>query len=113
MEWYSNLMSPPGDTIYKLRLTFNKIDPRNMICKLLLNSLYGKFGMSPILMDYSFSDKPDDLVDYADIQKIGNYYMLGQEITKNDLNLLKESKERREQYKLLQISTPIAIFTTA
>ena len=69
--------------------------------------------MSPILMDYSFSDKPDDLVDYADIQKIGNYYMLGQEITKNDLNLLKESKERREQYKLLQISTPIAIFTTA
>lgn len=34
-------------TLYKLRNTFSKEDPRNLICKLLLNTLYGKFGMNP------------------------------------------------------------------
>lgn len=35
------------ETLYKLRNQYNKTDPLNLICKLLLNSLYGKFGMKP------------------------------------------------------------------
>lgn len=40
------------NTLYDLRLTYPKTDSRNFICKLLLNSLYGKFGMSPTLTQY-------------------------------------------------------------
>jgi len=39
--------------------------------------------------------------------------MKGIEVTKNNLKKIKESQENKEQYKLLEISTPIAIFTTA
>jgi len=31
--------------LYNLRLQYPKSDPMNLICKLLLNSLYGRFGM--------------------------------------------------------------------
>lgn len=40
------------DTLYNMRKTFDKKDPRNLICKLLLNSLYGRFGMSPKLTEW-------------------------------------------------------------
>lgn len=33
------------DDLYNLRLTYPKTDPMNLISKLLLNSLYGRFGM--------------------------------------------------------------------
>ena len=46
-----NIFKKYVSTLYKLRKSFKKDDPRNMICKLLLNSLYGKFGMSPHLHD--------------------------------------------------------------
>jgi hypothetical protein len=36
------------DKLYNFRLTFPKSDPRNLSCKLLLNSLYGRFGASSL-----------------------------------------------------------------
>jgi DNA polymerase type B, organellar and viral len=33
------------DTLYALRMQFDKEDPMNYVAKLLMNSLYGKFGM--------------------------------------------------------------------
>jgi hypothetical protein len=105
------------DTLYNYRLSFDKTDPRNMICKLLLNSLYGKFGMSPTVMEYSvlskelgeeFFDDDDD-----DIQVIGDVLVKGVETTKNSLREYKYNEERRKHTNLLQISTPTAIFTTA
>jgi transcription elongation factor GreA-like protein len=33
------------DFLYNLRLKYNKSDPMNFIGKILLNSLYGRFGM--------------------------------------------------------------------
>jgi len=38
------------DTLYKLRLEYPKTDPMNYIAKLLLNSLYGRFGMDDNFM---------------------------------------------------------------
>lgn len=109
--------------LYDLRLTYPKSDSRNFICKLLLNSLYGKFGMSPIVTEYSFTteetfdqDIKEDIIerlDYKDIVKLGKYIMLGQESTNNSLEVLKRCQENKKRYNLLQISTPIAVFTTA
>ena len=46
-----NIFKSYVDTLYELRLKFDKSNPLNLIAKLLLNSLYGRFGM-----DDSFSD---------------------------------------------------------
>lgn len=63
------------ETLYDLRKTYSSEDPRNMICKLLLNSLYGKFGMDPHLEKWSLIDKdkflsrevlPNDAIDLGD-----------------------------------------------
>jgi len=95
------------------RLTYNKSDSRNFICKLLLNSLYGplrdKFGMSPVVTEYSFYTKEemeeDGIFSYKDLLNLGNYVMIGIESTKNSLKDLKHSKENKKKYNLLQIST--------
>ena len=48
--------------LYNLRKSFSKNDPKNVLCKLILNGLYGRFGMSPQLQQYK-------LVDYTQIEK--------------------------------------------
>jgi len=113
----SDLFSEYVNTLYNYRLTFDKNDPRNTICKLLLNSLYGKLGMSPVLMSYSIweDNEYESLadVDCDDIQHIGEVTILGRESTKNLLSSYKYCRDKRIYFPLLQISTPIAIFTTA
>ena len=48
--------------MYKLRLEYSKSDPMNLIAKLLMNSLYGRFGMDTnhniisCLSDKEYSD---------------------------------------------------------
>ena len=42
--------------LYNLRLNYTKGDPMNLICKLIMNSLYGRFGMKPILNIQKFID---------------------------------------------------------
>jgi hypothetical protein len=73
--------------------------------------------MSPVITEYSFYTEEeiieDEIFTYKDLLNLGNYFMVGQELTKNSLKRLKESREKKEKYNLLQISTPIAIFTTA
>jgi len=113
----SDLFSEYVDTLYNFRLTFDKNDPRNFICKILLNSLYGKFGMSPILMSYSIweDSEYESLADaeYDDIQHIGDVTVIGREGTKNLLSSYKYCQDKKINFPILQISTPIAIFTTA
>lgn len=52
------------DDLYKLRLTYPKSDPMNMIAKLLLNSLYGRFGMD----DNFVSTKIVNSKDYSNFE---------------------------------------------
>uniref|UniRef100_A0A896Z909 DNA polymerase n=1 Tax=Coniophora puteana TaxID=80637 RepID=A0A896Z909_9AGAM len=64
--------------MYALRKEYPKSDPMNLIAKLLLNSLYGRFGMAPQTVESSFM-KGDDLttlaakegikVDYQEVDK--------------------------------------------
>ena len=41
------------DCLYQLRLKFDKTNPLNLVAKLLLNSLYGRFGMIDTFPDIS------------------------------------------------------------
>lgn len=42
------------DSLYTLRKSYPKTDPMNLTCKLIMNSLYGRFGMAPILNKQEF-----------------------------------------------------------
>jgi len=45
------------DILYELRGKFPKTDPMNLIAKLLLNSLYGRFGMKDSFLNITiFND---------------------------------------------------------
>lgn len=104
------------DKIYNLRMSFNKTDPKNLICKLLLNSLYGRFGMSPIMEEYKFvvtkdmeQNEWDKLTFQAEHIELGDVDLIGKTMSMNK-NI---SKNDGGTYNKLLISTPVAIFTTA
>lgn len=90
------------DTLYKLRKSYASDDPRNLICKLLLNSLYGKFGMSPHLTEWKLVRlNPDFLRSLtagklpADfIQLDGETALVGSDTTKN--KVVKGAKAQEE-----------------
>jgi DNA polymerase elongation subunit (family B) len=43
--------------LYTLRQKYSKADPMNLIAKLLMNSLYGRFGMKPIINIQTFIER--------------------------------------------------------
>jgi hypothetical protein len=49
------------DSLYNLRLTYPKTDPMNMVAKLLLNSLYGRFGMDDSFINTKIIPQKDYL----------------------------------------------------
>ena len=67
------------DDLYTLRSKYPKDDPMNFICKLIMNSLYGRFGMKPIINKQEFvsSDKFKELsitntiTDFLDLDEYG------------------------------------------
>jgi len=97
------------DTLYNLRQTFNKNDPQNLICKLLLNSLYGRFGLSPRQEEYSFKELGRKISDNLLINKleVGDNDLFGYLKIKNQ-DLSKFSNDRN-----LNISLPISFITSA
>jgi hypothetical protein len=68
--------------LYALRLSFSKDNPMNFIAKILLNSLYGRFGMSTLfkettILDIESFNKLDiDTIDVHDIQRLDDHYMI-------------------------------------
>ena len=51
-----NIFKSYVDTLYQLRLNYPKSNPMNFIAKLLLNSLYGRFGMIDSFPDITIFD---------------------------------------------------------
>jgi hypothetical protein len=45
--------------LYKIRLEYIKSDPMNYIAKILMNSLYGRFGMNDNFVSSSIMNKED------------------------------------------------------
>jgi hypothetical protein len=72
--------------------------------------------MSPTVMEYSiFTGDIEDLfdIDYEDRQDVDGITLIGREVTKNSLADYKYSQDKKIHQPLLEVSTPIAIFTTA
>lgn len=97
------------DTLYTLRLAFDKQDPRNLICKLLMNSLYGRFGLSPHQEEYSFKEIQSKVSDNLLVNKleVGNNNLFGYLNSKNQ-DLSKYSYGNN-----ISISLPISLITSA
>jgi DNA polymerase type B, organellar and viral len=52
----ANIFESFINEMYELRLRYDKSNPMNLVAKLLMNSLYGKFGMSSQKTDITFFD---------------------------------------------------------
>ena len=69
------------DFLYSLRSQYSRTHPLNLIAKILLNSLYGRFGMNEITMKYEIISKEefleiseDKILDFIEIE---NYVLVG------------------------------------
>jgi len=82
--------------LYNLRLKYPKTDPMNFIAKILLNSLYGRFGMNDNFEDINIIQK-DYLADFKNKflniitseTKLDDYFMVE---TKNSVNILENDE---------------------
>jgi uncharacterized protein YprB with RNaseH-like and TPR domain len=79
----NDLFSDFVNDLYKIKENTPKSDPMYLISKLILNSLYGKFGINPHLPTYDFisaisfnetKNKEDIFIDWI---QIGDYYLVG------------------------------------
>ena len=76
-EKQSNIFCNYVQDMYKLRQEYSKDQPMNLIAKLLLNSLYGRFGMQPQLHSHIFANFSEvqelctkfEIIDYIEIDK--------------------------------------------
>ena len=76
------------DFLYSLRCQYSKSHPLNLIAKILLNSLYGRFGMNEIIMKYEIFSKEefsqiteDKILDFIEIE---DHILVGLEIESNE-----------------------------
>ena len=50
-----NIFNEYVSILYEMRKTYSKKDPMNLVAKLLLNSLYGKFGMNDLFSTFDIT----------------------------------------------------------
>jgi len=55
----SNIFQDFVDTFYNLRKSYSKLDPMNLVAKLILNSLYGRIGMDDLFTYINIVNKKD------------------------------------------------------
>jgi DNA polymerase type B, organellar and viral len=88
----ANIFKDYVDFLYNFRLNYPKSDPMNYIAKILLNSLYGRFGMddnftevSVIHMDF-YNDFENKYLDNIKSSiKLGEYYLIEFAYDKNQI----------------------------
>lgn len=100
-------------TLYKNRLKYEKSHPLNFISKLMLNSLYGRFGLSPHLSNHVLLSDVSELHDSNFIKLDDDKILVELSKGVNRYTNFKDSQNRREKYHLSDISLPIAMFVTA
>jgi hypothetical protein len=92
--------------LYNLRMKYPKTDPMNMTCKLIMNSLYGRFAMKPIFTDQVFVNKNQ-------LNKLIEKYEIIELIDLNDDNFFCSFINPKNFDKDLKISIGIASAVTA
>ena len=106
--------------LYQIRLTYNKTNPLNLVAKLLMNSLYGKFGMKPEATEVKLYDQRDSsqmellqilLECYGesvqDLIKVGNHYIM------QDNRKCYKFNQKEDVYHGLDVNIAIASTITA
>jgi DNA polymerase type B, organellar and viral len=92
--------------LYDQRLNYPKSDPRNLIAKLLMNTSYGKFGMSLFTENFSLitKDNLDEAFNFLDSVDLGNKLLITTGKFRNVNNTDRN---------MMQVSTGIASAVTA
>jgi len=120
-HWYdkANIFKGYVDTLYNNRVKYPKGNAKNMISKLLMNSLYGRFGMSPILENHKIVNSEESNLEFW-IEHFGSSLIVtdqievvGKEQAHNSMLTFKRNSEEKKSRSLININTPLAIFTTA
>ncbi len=114
-----NVFAGYVDKLYKLRLDYPKAHPLNLIAKLLLNSLYGKFGMKSVgtqmdLFDISSIEGQEVL--NSTLEDIGELVFDHIPIDDDNVILLSDkslTKEDGETYHGLNVNVAIASAITS
>jgi len=65
----ANIFKGYVNELYQMRLTYPKSNPMNYIAKILMNSLYGRFGLNPLLPETQFiaKDMLEDFISTCEI----------------------------------------------
>lgn len=92
-----DLFSAFVDDLYKLRVSYPKGDPMNLTCKLIMNSLFGRFAMKPITTTQSFMSRKDfykltentnyEIDDFLDLGDLGFFVSYSDLPNKKDHNI--------------------------
>lgn len=116
----ANIFSEYVKKLYEIRLTYSKSDPLNLVAKLLMNSLYGKFGMKSESSGVEVYDVRDEFTikllqehldksgeSISDILRVGDYYIL----QTSQIHYRFDDKE--DMYHGLDVNVAIASTVTA
>nr|WUR10578.1 DNA polymerase [Elmerina hispida] len=106
------------DELYKIKEAHDKNDPWYAIAKLLMNSLYGRFGMDPNFENHSFIEDLDldkflNKFDVLDIKSLDNNILLISYIDKEDIEKSLFSDQTFSGFKSKNVSISIASAITA
>src|SRR6201992_1337145 len=116
-----NIFKEFVETMYNLRMSFPKNHPMNLIAKLLMNSLYGKFGMKPEgtiveIFDITNSIQHDLLKDLMDTigESIQDWFTIDNHVICIRNNISRYSyNEDTNSYFGLDVNVAIAAAVTA
>jgi len=99
-----NIFSGYVNDLYSLRLSYPKSDPMNFISKILLNSLYGRFGMKEINEDI-FIIKKGELDNFILRDNVKEIIDFGKQLLiKVDLENLEDKIDGKENIQNINIS---------
>ena len=103
--WFSeSIFDDFVNSLYNLRRTFTKEDPMNLICKLLLNSVYGRFAMKPISSKTEFIPRDSDIWEFIEDNSIEDWIDIDKE------NILLTYRSKKDEGVLdIEYSNSIAI----
>jgi hypothetical protein len=92
------------DKLYTMRRTYLKTDSKNLIIKLLMNSLQGRFGLVLDMVNHSIHDV-DLIEDLDDVEEVDDF--------DNGLALVGQPSRKNTQSFKTKVSFPIAIAVAA